>query len=158
MYLTLTLSLTLTLTSEPNTEPRPNPNPTTETKSYPFPAPDNNPNLDRTLTLTLTLIPLAPSLASLPTLSLPLSFTLTLIVLRQAEHAAFATGGDDGAVLLWGGSYSVIRRLDLNSICSRGPLDGFGRPCVVPPRRGVQVALWDLVWVRGRLKVKIGQG
>ena len=134
------------------------------------------------------------------------------ICAEQTATAAFATGGDDGVALLWGGGYEVwsveygvwgascrvrgaaygvqmrtaehgwressvvatacgstpvtrthttcslltcsyivtytgpyslrlqiVRRLDLNAICQRGPLDGYGRPCLVPPTRGVQV-------------------
>ena len=62
------------------------------------------------------------------------------ICANQRADAAFATGGDDGVVLLWGGAYTVLRRLDLNAICQRSQLDAYGRPRMLPPRRGIQVS------------------
>jgi hypothetical protein len=41
--------------------------------------------------------------------------------------------------------YEIMRRIDLNKICKRGPLDAAGRPQLQPPARGVHVraVCWD---------------
>ena len=41
--------------------------------------------------------------------------------------------------------YEIMRRIDLNRICKRGPLDAAGRPQLQPPARGVHVraVCWD---------------
>ena len=61
------------------------------------------------------------------------------------EGAGFATGGADGTVILWSVGYTPRRTIDLNALCKRGPLDGCGRPCVLPPPRGIHVraVCWD---------------
>ena len=64
----------------------------------------------------------------------------------QTAGAGFATGGADGAVILWGVDYIKWRRIDLNLLCKRSPLDVCGRPCLLPPTRGVHVraVCWDV--------------
>ena len=66
---------------------------------------------------------------------------------EQRDGAGFATGGADGVVILWLVSYVKCREIDLNALCKRAPLDGCGRPCLLPPPRGVHVraVCWDAV-------------
>ena len=48
-------------------------------------------------------------------------------------------------VILWSVAYRKLRRVDLNVLCRRAPLDVCGRPCLLPPTRGVHVraVCWD---------------
>ena len=64
---------------------------------------------------------------------------------EQVRGAAFATGGADGFVKLWGGGYAVLRTIDLNELCRTDMLDPLGRPRSLPPPRGVRVSAvcWD---------------
>ena len=64
---------------------------------------------------------------------------------EQVEGAGFATGGADGVVLLWTVAYERYRTIDLNALCTRSPLDSCGRPCLLPPPRGIHVraVCWD---------------
>ena len=66
---------------------------------------------------------------------------------EQVDGAGFATGGADGAIILWNVDYEKLRHVDLNALCKRSPLDVCGRPCLLPPTRGVHVraVCWDPV-------------
>ena len=69
---------------------------------------------------------------------------------QQVDGASFATGGADGFVVLWGVVYEHLRRIDLNRLCKRAPLDAVGRPQLQPPARGIHVraVCWDAVQAR----------
>lgn len=74
-------------------------------------------------------------------------------VSASGHGAGFATGGADGDVILWAharSTYEQWRRIRLNVICKRAPLDVCGRPCLLPPTRGVHVraVCWDPVHQR----------
>ena len=78
------------------------------------------------------------------------------ICTEQVDGCGFATGGADGLVLLWAASYLPMRRIDLNSLLKRGPLDACGRPCLLPPPRGVHVR--SVCWDAAERRVLVGTG
>ena len=55
--------------------------------------------------------------------------------------------------MLWTVGYTKWRVVDLNALCKRAPLDNCGRPCLLPPPRGVHIraVCWDAV--EGRVLV-----